>query len=212
VDFNSWTYEDFLQTLEAIRTFGSLEDLVERIPGMEALLRDAEMDLAGQLEPIERILRAMTPEERARPELLEGEEGPERRMAIAERAGTSLGAVEGLILQFQRLRDMLQSSSLEDVTRELMDEATPQREAWQESSEAWKQPSGADDEEWEDEDELLEELEGVLLVEAQQEQTDLTGARLDELLRKISASGLDSLSPSERDELERASSLLRERS
>ena len=40
---------------------------------------------------------------------------------------------------------------------------------------------------------------------------ELTGERLDELLRKISGSGIGSLTPGERDELERASALLRAR-
>jgi signal peptide binding protein len=222
MDFDGWTYDDFLRRLEAIRNFGTFEELANRIPGMDALLRDMDVDIRGQLEPIERILRAMTAEERLQPELIEGVDGHERRESIAERAGTTLGAVESLVSQFQRLREMLAERSLDEVTRELMDEAAPKREPWQESAEAWKAPSDEDEE-----DEDLAELEQLLDAElesdleedelldedlsdgAEEEVAQLTGPRLDELLRKISASGYDSLTPSERDDLERASAILR---
>jgi len=228
MDFDGWTYDDFLRRLEAIRNFGTFEELANRIPGMDALLRDMDVDISGQLEPIEKILRAMTAEERLDPELIEGVDGYERREAIAERAGTSLSAVESLVSQFQRLREMLAERSLDEVTRELMDEAAPQREPWQESSEAWKAPSDEDDDEDEDLaelEQLLEaQLEGELNEEVESELADLdppsestedevatlTGPRLDELLRKISASGFDSLTPTERDDLERASAILRD--
>lgn len=223
MDFDGWTYDDFLRRLEAIRNFGTFEELARRIPGMEALLRDMDVDIRGQLEPIERILRAMTAEERLQPELIEGVDGHERRESIAERAGTTLGAVESLVSQFQRLREMLAERSLDEVTRELMDEAAPKREPWEESAEAWKAPV-EDEDEFEDLAELeqlldaeLDEDEDDELDEDEDEEDDgaadevakLTGPRLDELLRKISASGYDSLTPSERDDLERASALLR---
>tara|TARA_R110002072_G_scaffold173423_1_gene328063 strand:- start:1495 stop:2220 length:726 start_codon:yes stop_codon:yes gene_type:complete len=238
MDFDGWTYDDFLRRLEAIRNFGTFEELADRIPGMDALLRDMDVDIQGQLEPIEKILRAMTAEERLDPSLIEGVDGFERREAIAERAGTTLGAVESLVSQFQRLREMLAERSLDEVTRELMDEAAPQREPWQESAEAWKAPSDAELGE-DDEDEDLAELEQLLDAELDAELGEepeldedelatpelaeledpssstadeiatLTGPRLDELLRKISASGSDSLTPAERDDLERASAILR---
>lgn len=219
MDFDGWTYDDFLQRLEAIRSFGSLEELAERIPGMDAILREMDVDIEGQLEPIERILKAMTPEERLQPGLLEGPEGPSRREAIAERAGVSLSAVESLIWQFQRLREMLSERSLDEVTQELMDEAKPEREAWQQAPEAWK----AGDEAFASEDEVDEDETNEVFEEALEdffeeveggraEEAKLTGERLDELLRKIGQSGLDSLTPSERDELDRASEALRARS
>lgn len=230
MDFDGWTYDDFLRRLEAIRNFGSFDELAGRIPGMDALLQDMDVDIHGQLEPIERILRAMTAEERLDPKLLEGDEGPERREAIAERADTSLSAVESLIWQFQRLREMLSERSLDEVTRDLMEEATPKREAWQDSAEAWK--ARAEDEESEveedddfdedlaDVDELLEDLDEISASDGSDEDEEsasedlavLTSTRLDDLLRKISASGFDSLTPSERDDLERASSALRDKS
>lgn len=215
MDFDGWTYDDFLRRLEAIRSFGTFEELASRIPGMDALLKDMDVDIRGQLEPIERILRAMTAEERLQPELIEGVDGHERRQGIADRAGTTLGAVESLVSQFQRLREMLAERSLDEVTRELMDEAAPQREPWQESAEAWKAPEDEDDDEDEFAEltELLEDAELDSLEEGDEDEgadtATLTGPRLDELLRKISASGYDSLTPSERDDLERASAILR---
>lgn len=226
MDIDGWTYDDFLRRLEAVRNFGSLDDLAEQIPGMDAVLSEMDTDLEEQVEPILRILRAMSHEERTQPKLLDGEEGPARREAIAERAGVPISAVDSLIWQFQRLREMLAERTLEDVTRELVEEAAPQREPWQEAASAWKKPQP---EEEKSEDAELSEAEGLddfdeeaelAKLEAESEDAELeaffaakelTGARLDELLRKISSSGIDSLTGGERDELERASALLRAR-
>ena len=40
MDFDGWTYDDFLRRLEAIRNFGTFEELASRIPGMDALAPD----------------------------------------------------------------------------------------------------------------------------------------------------------------------------
>lgn len=229
MDIDGWTYDDFLRRLEAVRNFGSLDELAEQIPGMDAVLSEMDTDLEEQVEPILQILRAMTHEERTQPGLLDGDEGPARREAVAERAGVSLSAVESLIWQFRRLREMLAERSLEEVTRELVEEATPQREPWQEPEGAWKKPAevvegpeGEDafelgklptkdlaDDEIAELEQLLDEHEAADSPAAAAR--ELTGERLDELLRKISGSGIDSLTPGERDELERASALLRAR-
>ncbi|MCA8923808.1 MAG: hypothetical protein KDD82_18505 [Planctomycetes bacterium] len=190
---NDYNFEDFLRRLEDIRSRGLPEDLLERVPGLQDLLESNQFDLT-ELEPIERILRAMTLEERLDPELLEGEEGYSRRERIAERSGCTVGDVNALILQFQMLCHMLETMSPEQVTQQILDDVEP-KEEWQDSPDAWK--AGADDE---PDPELVE-----------REERKAFEAKLDEILAKLHRVGRANLAPGELAHLEEASRRYRER-
>lgn len=187
-------FEVFLRRLEAIRGPGFLEHLADSSPDLAAILEHVDFD-PTELESVERILRAMTPEERLHPELFEGEDGPDRRARVAAAAGTHVTEVDGLILQFQTLRELLSNRSPQDAIQELLDEAGPRREAWQEAPDAWK----SDVFELEP---LLDEPEEDELPDPEVE----LSLAVDDLLRKISSQGLDALTPGERAFLEQASS------
>jgi hypothetical protein len=184
-------FEVFLRRLEAIKGSGFLEELAERSPGLAAILEHVDFD-PNELESVEKILRAMTLEERLRPELLEDEQGQARRQRVAESAGTSIDEVDGLIAQFQTLRDLLSSRSPQDAIQELLDQ-TPQREAWETSAEAWKAtgdpdfgPGAAETGEATAPEPAFPEV-------------------VDELLRKVGEVGMEGLSDDERVLLESAS-------
>ena len=200
-----WNFEDFLRRLEEIRRLGpSLEGLEERIPGLGALLRQSEFRME-ELAPIEAILRAMTVEERLRPELLDGEPGLARRERIATHSGTSLEEVDSLIWQFHMLSQMLEEMSPEEVTQSLMEGLQPEAEAWQTPADAWKQgasePSSA----------VGTPLPAEQPSSATQRLQVAIDARVDDLLRKISRSGMASLSVEERRFLDEASRRYREK-
>lgn len=200
-----WNFEDFLRRLEEIRRLGpSLEGLEERIPGLGALLRQSEFRLE-ELAPIEAILRAMSLEERLRPELLEGEAGLPRRERVAEKSGTSLEEVDSLIWQFHMLSQMLEEMSPEEVTQSLMEGLSPEAESWQTPADAWKQGAGEPS-----------SAEGAPLpaephLSATQRLQVALDARVDDLLRKISRVGMVGLSGEERRFLEEASRRYREK-
>ena len=191
-DPSALNFEVFLRRLEAIKGSGFLEELAERAPGLAAILEHVDFD-PSELESVERILRAMTLEERLRPELLEGEAGLSRRERVAASAGTSLAEVDGLIAQFQTLRELLNSQSPEQALEELLDQA-PKREAWQASSEAWKG----------DEDDAVETAPTAAPEPTREE-------RLDALLVKIGAVGLTGLTDDERSFLDHTSQYYRNR-
>lgn len=211
----AWNFEDFLRRLEAIKEIGSLEELVEQVPGLAAILEQVDFRLE-ELEPIEGILRAMTLDERLHPQLLEGEAGRARRERIATTARTTIGAVDDLLDQFHELRALLEkAANPEEVTDEVLKQIQPELEDWQTSPDAWKgEPQGEPQAGWQvgegvalpvtDESEV-EELEPVDAEEAEFQ------GRLDGILRRLSSVGMEGLTPEERAFLQQASARLRAR-
>jgi hypothetical protein len=196
-----WNFEDFLRRLEAIKGIGSLDELVARVPGLGKMLREVDFRLE-ELDPIERILRAMTPQERVQPELLEGDAGLRRRERIAASSGSSLEAVDSLIAQFQELRTKLAEQSPEEVLQDAIEQQTGEELAdWQTPAEAWKG------------DEHVAKIVDIIDEEDEPQapaQVDWT-AQVDQLLRKIAESGMLSLTAEERAFLDEASQRYRNR-
>ena len=84
----TFTLDDFLEQMQQVKKMGPLSSLVGMIPGMPKELKDAEID-DEQLARVEAIIRSMTPEERANPDLIDGS----RRARIAKGSGTDPGEV-----------------------------------------------------------------------------------------------------------------------
>jgi len=95
-----FTLEDFMQQLRQVRAMGPLDQLFSMIPGMRP--RGAEVD-ERMLGRIEAMIRSMTPEERRRPQMIDGS----RRRRIARGSGTSVQDINRLLRQFEEARKML---------------------------------------------------------------------------------------------------------
>lgn len=97
---NEFTFEQFLQQMRQMRKMGPLQDLVKMIPGLgPKALGNAAID-EGDLSRVEAIVLAMTPEERRRPEIINGS----RRKRIARGSGTKVQEVNRLLKDFQQMR------------------------------------------------------------------------------------------------------------
>ena len=94
--------DDFLEQLRQIRRLGPLQSLLGMIPGMGKELRDVKVD-ERQFDQIQAIILSMTPQERRRPELINGG----RRLRIARGSGTNVHAVKQLIKQFEQMRKVM---------------------------------------------------------------------------------------------------------
>ncbi len=94
--------DDFLDQLKQIRRLGPLQSLLGMIPGMGKELRGVKVD-ERQFDQIQAIILAMTPQERRRPELINGS----RRLLIARGSGTNVHAVKQLIKQFEQMRKVM---------------------------------------------------------------------------------------------------------
>ena len=97
-----FTLEDFLSTLRQIQKMGPLEQLVKLIPGVGAKLPTANMD-PKRMKHIEAIILSMTPEERRKPEILNGS----RRARIARGSGRPVSEVNRLLKQFKEMQKMM---------------------------------------------------------------------------------------------------------
>jgi signal recognition particle subunit SRP54 len=95
--------EDFLSAMRQVQQMGPLEGLLGMLPGMPAkALKQAKVD-PRRLKHTEAIILSMTPEERRRPETLNGS----RRARIARGAGRSVQEVNQLLKQFGQMKQFM---------------------------------------------------------------------------------------------------------
>ena len=99
---NQFNFNDFLGQLQQIKKMGNIKDLMGMIPGMGKMVKYIDVD-ENSFKSIEAIIHSMTPEERERPEVLNGG----RRKRIASGSGTSIQDVNRLIKQFEDMRKMM---------------------------------------------------------------------------------------------------------
>ena len=97
-----FTLDDFLEQMQAIKKMGSLSSLLGMMPGMPKELKNAKIS-DDDLKPVEAIIRSMTFQERARPQIINGS----RRARIAHGSGTEPGDVTRLIKQFGDMQKMM---------------------------------------------------------------------------------------------------------
>ena len=97
-----FTLEDFLTTLRQVQRMGPLEQLVKLIPGVGAKLPIGEVD-PRRMKHIEAIILSMTPQERKKPEILNGS----RRARIARGSGRPVAEVNRLLKQFKEMQKIM---------------------------------------------------------------------------------------------------------
>ena len=99
---NQFDFDDFLAQIAQIKKMGNLKDLVSMIPGVGKMVKD--LDISNDaFKGIEAIIHSMTPEERAKPSILDGS----RRKRIADGSGTSVAEVNRLIQQFDQVSKVM---------------------------------------------------------------------------------------------------------
>jgi signal recognition particle subunit SRP54 len=99
---NQFDFNDFLTQIHQIKKMGNLKDLASMIPGVGKAIKDIDID-DNAFKSIEAIIYSMTPEERTRPEILNGS----RRTRIAKGSGTNIQEVNRLLKQFDQTRKMM---------------------------------------------------------------------------------------------------------
>lgn len=96
--------QDFYDQLQRIQSMGSLKELMGMIPGVGSKVRDLDIDDEA-FKHIEAMIQSMTPEERARPDILNGM----RRRRIARGSGVEVRDVNQLIDQFNEMKKMMKT-------------------------------------------------------------------------------------------------------
>ena len=97
---------DFYEQLQKIKKMGSLRDLLGMIPGVGRQIKELEVDDDAFMH-IEAMILSMTPEERRRPEMINGS----RRRRIAQGSGREVQDVNQLLKQFRDMKKMMKTMS-----------------------------------------------------------------------------------------------------
>lgn len=99
---SGFDFEDFLSQLQQIKKMGNLKDLMGMIPGVGSKIKDLDVD-DKSFKGIEAMIQSMTPEERAKPELLNAS----RKQRIVTGSGSSIQELNKLLTQFNQMRQMM---------------------------------------------------------------------------------------------------------
>jgi len=99
----SFDMQDFLGEIRRIKKMGPLDDMLKMIPGASRMLPQGATVDPKHIRRVEAIICSMTPEERARPHLLDGS----RRKRIARGSGTQVQDVNALLRQFEEMKKMM---------------------------------------------------------------------------------------------------------
>ncbi len=105
----SFDLNDFLEQLQSVRKMGSLSQIMEMIPGMGQMSKRmpaGDLD-ESRVDRIEAIIRSMTPEERQRPEIINGS----RRRRISRGSGTTPQDINQLLNQFKQTQKLVKQVS-----------------------------------------------------------------------------------------------------
>ncbi|MBK9989819.1 MAG: signal recognition particle protein [Verrucomicrobia bacterium] len=97
-DFN---LEDFLAQMQQIKKMGSMQSIMGMMPGMSGM--QVPDGAEKQLARTEAIIKAMTIQERRKPDILNGS----RRKRIADGSGVKIVEVNQLMKQFQQMQQMM---------------------------------------------------------------------------------------------------------
>src|SRR5262245_3210278 len=98
----AFTLDDFLDQMQQLKKMGPLGNLLGMMPGMPKELKGAQIG-DDELKPVEAIIRSMTVEERAMPQLINGS----RRTRIANGSGTTPSDVNRLVKQFSEMQKVM---------------------------------------------------------------------------------------------------------
>jgi signal recognition particle subunit SRP54 len=102
IEKETFTLEDWLNQLRSIKKMGSLQSMLDMIPGMAGQVTEEDID-KEDLKTQEAILSSMTRKERMNHLII----GPSRRSRIARGSGTSVAEVARLIKKFEKMRTMM---------------------------------------------------------------------------------------------------------
>jgi signal recognition particle subunit SRP54 len=98
----SFTLEDYLDQFRRVRKMGSLQSLVEMIPGARGAIDESQLD-GQEMKREEAIILSMTRVERRNHRII----GPSRRKRIARGSGTAVYDVNKLLKKFEKARLMM---------------------------------------------------------------------------------------------------------
>ena len=100
-----FTFEDFLQQMNAIKKMGSLKSMLKMMPGMQGMRDQLDAFDDREFDRVEAMVRSMTPFERTHPKQINGS----RRARIAKGSGVTVTDVNQLLERFGEAQKMMKS-------------------------------------------------------------------------------------------------------
>jgi signal recognition particle subunit SRP54 len=101
-----FTLEDFMEQLQEVKKMGPLNQVMGMLPGMQRMPENVSVDEKA-VGRIEAMIRSMTPEERRKPQILNGS----RRKRIALGSGCTVQDLNRLIKQYEQMQRMMKTLS-----------------------------------------------------------------------------------------------------
>jgi signal recognition particle subunit SRP54 len=96
---NTFDLQDYLEQLERVNKMGSIDKLIDMIPGAKGTVSEDDIDTA-EMRREKAIIQSMTYAERTNYRII----GPARRKRVAKGSGTSVYDVNRLLKKFEKMR------------------------------------------------------------------------------------------------------------
>jgi len=100
-----FTFEDFLEQMNAIKKMGSLKAMLKMMPGMQQMRAQLDSFDDREFDRVEAMVRSMTPFERTHAKQINGS----RRARIAKGSGVTVTEVNQLLERFRDAQKMMKS-------------------------------------------------------------------------------------------------------
>jgi signal recognition particle subunit SRP54 len=102
---NAFDLEDLRDQLKSLKKMGPLQQVLEMVPGMGAMLPKGGIDESQerQLRRMTACIDSMTPQERRHPQLLNGS----RKRRVAKGSGTTVEEINRLLRQYGQMRKIM---------------------------------------------------------------------------------------------------------
>lgn len=102
----TFTLEDFLEQMKAMKKLGPLENVMGMLPGGDEMLKKADLSKGEkEMRSMEGLICAMTPQERRSPDILNAS----RRKRIAAGSGVSVTEVNTMLNKFYEMQKMMKN-------------------------------------------------------------------------------------------------------
>ena len=111
---NKFDMNDLLDNIQKVRKLGPLKDVLGMLPGVGSQLKDVDID-EHQFDRIQALIQSMTPEERAKPEILNAS----RKRRIAAGAGQKVEDVNRLLGQYKQMQKMFKQMNSKKARKQL---------------------------------------------------------------------------------------------
>jgi signal recognition particle subunit SRP54 len=104
----TFDFNDFLQQSQVVGSMGSLGKVAKMMPQMGGISTEKLIEAEKRLKRSEAIIKCMTPEERATPDLFTRDRSAGKRIQrLAEESDLTIGDVKAFLSEFQKMRGMM---------------------------------------------------------------------------------------------------------